>query len=178
MTTNLVLTVIGDDKPGLVESLAQVIARNHGNWLESNMSHLAGKFAGILRVSVNDVSADALMSDLQQLSDSPAKLKVMVEKAFAAAASPEQLRTLRLKLVGNDRPGIIKEVSQALAAQHVNVEELLTQCSSAPMSGDMLFHAEAVLRIPASLTVDELQAGLERLADDLIVEISLAANAD
>jgi len=177
MITNLVLTVIGDDKPGLVESLAQVIARNHGNWLESNMSHLAGKFAGILRVSVADVSADALMSDLQQLSDSPAKLKVMVEKAFAAVPF-EKLRTLRLKLVGNDRPGIIKDVSQALAAQHVNVEELLTQCSSAPMSGDMLFHAQAILRVPASLDIDELQAGLEQLADDLIVEVSLAANAD
>lgn len=181
MTTNLVLTVIGDDKPGLVESLAQVIARNHGNWLESNMSHLAGKFAGILRVSVDDGSADALMSDLQQLSESPAKLKVIVEKAFAAvlfAEAPEKLRTLRLKLVGNDRPGIIKEVSQALAAQHVNVEELLTQCSSAPMSGDRLFHAQAVLKVPASLDIDGLQAELERLADDLIVEVSLAANAD
>jgi glycine cleavage system regulatory protein len=176
MTTNLVLTVIGDDKPGLVESLAQVIARNHGNWLESNMSHLAGKFAGILRVSVDDASADALMSDLQQLSDSPARLKVMVEKAFTVA--PETLRTLRLKLVGNDRPGIIKEVSQALAAQHVNVEELLTQCSSAPMSGDMLFHAQALLKVPASLDIHGLQAELERLADDLMVEVNLAANAD
>lgn len=191
MTTNLVLTIIGDDKPGLVESLAQVIARNHGNWLESNMSHLAGKFAGILRVSVDDASADALMSDLQQLSDSPARLKVIVEKAFVTVPSgvaledvapekvaPEKLRTLRLKLVGNDRPGIIKEVSQALAAQHVNVEELLTQCSSAPMSGDMLFHAQAVLKVPASLDIDVLQAELERLADDLIVEVSHAANAD
>ncbi len=190
MTTNLVLTIIGDDKPGLVESLAQVIARNHGNWLESNMSHLAGKFAGILRVSVDDTAADALMADLYRLSDSPAKLKLIVEKAaalpdsvvpFAAGPStivPEKLRTWRLKLVGNDRPGIIKEVSQALAAQHVNVEELLTQCSSAPMSGDMLFHAQAILNVPVSLNIDELQAELERLADDLMVEVSLAANAD
>jgi glycine cleavage system regulatory protein len=176
MTANLVLTVIGDDKPGLVESLAQVIARNHGNWLESNMSHLAGKFAGILRVSVDDTHADALMNDLQQLSDSPVKLKVMVEKAIGAA--PEKLRSLRLKLVGNDRPGIIKEISRALAAQHVNVEELLTQCSSAPMSGDMLFHAQAILKVPASLDIDGLQAELERLADDLIVEVSLSVNAD
>ncbi len=176
MTMNLVLTVIGDDKPGLVDSLAQTIARNSGNWLESNMSHLAGKFAGILRVSVDDVHADALIADLQKLSASPSSLKVVVEKAHALGEQ-QKLRKLRLKLVGNDRPGIIKEVSRALAAQHVNVEELTTQCSSAPMSGEMLFHAQAILKVPAALDIDALQSELERIADDLIVEVNLA-NAD
>lgn len=174
MTTNLVLTVIGDDKTGLVDSLAQAIARNSGNWLESNMSHLAGKFAGILRVSVDDVHADGLIADLQKLSASPSSLKVVVEKAHAPG-EPKKLRRLRLKLVGNDRPGIIKEVSRALAAQHVNVEELTTQCSSAPMSGEMLFHAQVILQVPAALDIDALQLELERIADDLIVEVNLAS---
>ena len=52
---NLVLTLIGPDRPGLVEAVAQPIAANGGNWLESRMAHLGGKFAGILRV---DVPAD------------------------------------------------------------------------------------------------------------------------
>ena len=77
MSTYLVLTVIGDDKPGLVEMLADTVARHSGNWLESNMSHLAGKFAGILRVSVADAHADALIQDLQKLSSA---LKLVVEK--------------------------------------------------------------------------------------------------
>ncbi len=171
MSTYLVLTVIGDDKPGLVEMLADTIARHSGNWLESNMSHLAGKFAGILRVSVADAHADALIQDLQKLSSA---LKLVVEKVRLSEA-PARQRSLRLTLVGNDRPGIIKEISRALALQHVNVEELATQCTTAPMSGESLFNAQAELKVPADLDVHALQRQLEKLADDLIVEISLVS---
>lgn len=170
MATYLVLTIIGDDKPGLVELLSETIARHSGNWLESNMAHMAGKFAGILRVSVDDLHADALVQDLQKLSS---VLRLVVEKV-SMTEPPARQRTLRLTLVGNDRPGIIKEISRALAAQHVNVEELATQCSSAPMSGEPLFNAQALLKVPADLDLHDLQRQLERLADDLIVEINLA----
>jgi len=169
MSTYLVLTIIGDDKPGLVEMLADTIARHSGNWLESNMSHLAGKFAGILRVSVAEAHADALIQDLQKLSS---VLRLVVEKVRQSDA-PVRQRALRLTLVGNDRPGIIKEISRALALQHVNVEELATQCTTAPMSGESLFNAQAELKVPADLDIHALQRQLEQLADDLIVEISL-----
>ena len=170
MSTYLVLTIIGDDKPGLVELLSETIARHSGNWLESNMAHLAGKFAGILRVSVDDQHADALVQDLQKLSS---VLRLVVEKVRMTEPVARQ-RALRLTLVGNDRPGIIKEISRALASQQVNVEELSTQCSSAPMSGEPLFNAQALLKAPADLDLQLLQRQLERLADDLIVEINLA----
>ena len=170
MASYLVLTIIGDDKPGLVERLSDTISRHSGNWLESNMSHLAGKFAGILRVSVDDAQADALVQDLQSLSSI---LKLVVEKVSVGEPESRQ-RTLRLTLVGNDRPGIVKEISRALAAQHVNVEELSSHLSTAPMSGEALFNAQAVLKVPVQLSIDTLQSQLEQLADDLIVEINLA----
>jgi len=135
------------------------------------MSHLAGKFAGILRVSVDDEHADALVQDLQRLSSI---LKLVVEKV-SVEQPVQRLRTLRLTLVGNDRPGIVKEISRALAAQHVNVEELSSFISTAPMSGEALFNAHAVLKVPVELRIDDLQSQLEQLADDLIVEIGLAA---
>jgi len=170
MATYLVLTIIGDDKPGLVEKLSETIARHSGSWLESNMSHLAGKFAGILRVSVEESHADALVTDLQNLSSI---LKLVVEKVSLTDASTKQ-RTLLLSLVGNDRPGIVKEIARALAAAHVNVEDLSSHISSAPMSGEALFNAKVVLKVPVDLDIDTLQSQLERLADDLIVEIALA----
>jgi len=169
MSTYLVLTIIGEDRPGLVGQLADTISRHSGNWLESNMSHLAGKFAGILRVSVDETHADELVDALQKLTS----VRVVVEKVKLGDSAPRQ-RTWRLTLVGNDRPGIIKEISRALAEQHVNVEELATQCVSAPMSGDQLFNAQALLKVPVEIDVDVLQGQLERLADDLIVEINLA----
>ncbi|OFE13404.1 glycine cleavage system protein R [Pseudohongiella acticola] len=172
MKTYLVLTLIGNDQPGLVESLAQIVAQHQGNWLESNMSRLAGKFAGILRVSVDEDKSDALVSALDALSP---RLKLIVEHSAQPEADQPQ-RSLRLSLVGNDRPGIIRDISGALARQKVNVDDLDTECVPAPMSSDILFRAEAVLHIPADLDIEALRAELERLADDLIVDLNLIAD--
>ena len=172
MKTFLVLTLIGNDQPGLVESLSRIVAEQHGNWLESNMSRLAGKFAGILRVSVDADKADALVAALDALSP---RLKLVVEQS--TAAEPETaLRTLRLSLVGNDRPGIIRDISAALARQQVNVDELETECVPAPMSSEILFKASAVLHAPAGLDIDDLQGQLEAIADDLMVELALVTD--
>lgn len=172
MKTFLVLTLIGNDQPGLVESLAHIVAQNQGNWLESNMSRLAGKFAGILRVSVDEDQADKLVAALDALSP---KLKLVVERS--AHAEPEiPMRVLRLSLVGNDRPGIIRDISGALARQHVNVDDLETECEPAPMSSGILFKASAILHIPADLDIDALRSELEQLADDLIVDLNILAD--
>lgn len=169
MTTNLILTVIGDDSPGLVESVAHIVAENSGNWLESSMSQLAGKFAGILRVTVADQNADKLISELENV---PSGLKVVVERATPGEES-KPLKVATLTLVGNDRPGIIRDISRSFASFSVNVEELSTECVPAPMTSEVLFKAKAILKIPAALELDVLQDDLEHLADDLIVELNL-----
>ncbi len=167
MTKYLVLTAIGDDKPGLVEQLANTVSRNSGNWLESSMSQLAGKFAGILRVSVPDDQVERLVTELESLADS---LKLVIERV-SEEVQGDISQSLTLSLVGNDRPGIIREISAALAKHCVNVEELQTECTIAPMSGETLFNAEACLKIPLDLNLDDLQNELEQIADDLIVDI-------
>jgi len=169
MTTYLVLTAIGDDRPGLVESLSQVITENSGNWLESSMSQLAGKFAGILRVSVSDEDAELLIKRLNELSD---RLKLVIERVDRHERV-EIPSTVKLNLVGNDRPGIIREISHELTNMAVNVAQLTTECVPAPMAGGTLFKAEAQLQVPKGLNLDRLQRELEQLADDLIVEIQL-----
>ena len=171
MTSYLVLTIIGDDKAGLVGSLSQIIAENSGNWLEGSMSQLAGKFAGILRVSVDDQAADTLISELECLSGD---LKIIVEKAGIKADRDREsiaFNSIDLNVVGNDRLGIIREISHSLAELSVNVENLNTQCVVAPMSGETLFKASAQLKVPSSLGLDELQTALEGIADDLIIEL-------
>jgi glycine cleavage system regulatory protein len=167
MKSYLVLTVIADDKPGLVESLSEVIAEHKGNWLESSMSQLAGKFAGILRVSVSRQDVDALVAALNRLSS---ELKLVIEQVEIKEPG-EQPRTVELSLVGNDRPGIVREISHALAVLSVNVEQLSTRCESAPMSSDILFRTSASLKVPQDVSLEDLQRCLERLADDLMVEI-------
>jgi len=169
--TCLIVTLIGDDRPGLVDSLASTVAGHGGNWLESSMSQLAGKFAGILCVRVEEDRAEALIEALQGLEG----IRLVVEKGHIPPDDAGS-RVLHLHLVGNDRPGIVREVFQALAAQHVNVETLETECVSAPMSADTLFRARAELRVPQGIDMEALKEGLERIADDLIVDINLSAD--
>jgi glycine cleavage system regulatory protein len=165
--TYLVLTVIGDDRPGLVGELSAAIAAHQGNWLESSMSHLAGKFAGIVRVALPAGQAQALQTALGNL----AALKVTAEVSGEKSVSPG--RRLKLSLVGHDRIGIVREVSQVLAKHAVNVEKLETHTASAPMSAETLFHAQAELAAAASLDTRALKAELERLSDDLMVDVTL-----
>jgi len=168
--TDLVLTLLGPDRPGLVEMVAGVIAANGGNWLESRMSRLGGKFAGILRAELPADRVQAALAALAALESGG--LKVIAETAPGADAGAAD-RSMDLELVGLDRPGIVREISQLLAASGVNVEELVTNRTSAPMSGEMLFEARAHVRVPSGLDLASLRAGLERLASDLVVEVRL-----
>lgn len=172
MDQSLVMTVMGDDRPGLVEMLAQSVARHDGNWLESRMSHLGGKFAGILRVSVPEEEAAALLETLRGLDVQG--LRVISEQS--AAPEPSS-RPVRLELVGADHTGIVRDIAGLLAKRCVNVEEFTTDCVPAPMSGDVLFKATALLVLPEGLSADDLLADLETLAHDLMVDIHLAGPA-
>ena len=169
MRTSLVLTVIGDDKPGLVEQLSDLVLAAGANWEESRMARLSGKFAGLLRVSVDAERADALAATLTALD--AGGLTVVIERSVDA--EPGAFLTCSLDLVGNDQPGIIRDISRVLARHRVNIEELETEVTSAPMSGDALFRARARLRMPSTMTVDDLRGIVEALAGDLMVEVIL-----
>ncbi|MDO8959414.1 MAG: ACT domain-containing protein [Rhodocyclaceae bacterium] len=165
---HLILTVIGDDRPGLVEELASAIAAHEGNWLEASMAHLSGKFAGIVRVAVAAGQVEPLKAALAKLVGLKVSAEVAAEEKSALAG-----RRLTLDLVGHDRIGIVREVSQVLARHAVNVEELATHTSSAPMSAEILFHAQAELLTAPDFNVQALKADLERISDDLMVDINL-----
>jgi glycine cleavage system regulatory protein len=169
MRASLVLTVIGPDRPGIVEQLAATVAAHGGNWEQSRMARLAGQFAGILSVSVPRDHSAELSRALEGLSGSGLR----VVSQASAIAERDGMRAYRLSLVGDDRKGIVRELSRTLSAREINVEELETYCESAPMSGELLFHAQALLSVPASVEIDALKKTLEALADDLMVELSL-----
>jgi len=169
--TLLVMTVIGRDRPGLVESVADLVASHGGNWLESRMSRLGGHFAGILRVEVPAEKEQALVANLKGLSSRGLSVVVHSDQR---KAEPTAGRLRILEIVGQDRPGIVREISHALAGHGVNVEELQTECASAAMTGETLFKARAKLRVPDSADVETIRQNLEKIASDLIVDVSFA----
>ncbi|GAA5159481.1 hypothetical protein GCM10025770_05790 [Viridibacterium curvum] len=137
------------------------------------MTHLAGKFAGLVRVDVPAERADALLAALRIFEP----LRVVVEVATPGA--PDSIRrSLRLDLVGHDRIGIVREVTQVLARHAVNVESLETRTSAAPMSGETLFHATALLLAPTELGIGDLQKDLEAISAEMQVDIALGQEED
>ena len=167
---SLVVTVVGEDRPGLVGQISDVVRRHSGNWLESRMSHLGDQFAGIILVEVDDENLKALRDELAHLEDDG--LLVAIKGTGTDSSQGAEGRVYSLSVVGNDRPGIVREVTQVLASHKVNVEELNTNCGPAPHTGGSVFRAEATVRVPSDLSVDTLQQELEQLAADLMIDLN------
>ena len=169
MQTHLVLTVIGRDRPGLVSAVSETVAAGGGNWLDTRMASLAGQFAGILLVEVAADRADALVADLRRLETQG--LRLLIERSDEAPPAPA--RKLTLDLIGLDRPGIVREISRALAEHQVSIVELETEQVSGSFSGEAMFKAHAVLQLPAGLEPDALRAAIEDIASELMVDLEL-----
>lgn len=170
--TSLVVTILGPDRPGLVEALARTVAEHDANWLESRMAHLAGQFAGILRVEVDAAQADGLADALKSVGEGAAALEAIVHPDATPVATSDAVPLL-LDLMGHDRPGIVREIARVLAANGVNVEELATETVVAANTGQPMFRATAKLRLPKGCSEDALRDALEAVAADLVVDISL-----
>lgn len=168
-----VITVIGDDRVGLVQSLAEVVASTGGNWERSEMAELAGKFAGIVMVTLPDERAEELATKLRHLDD---VLEVTIQQAASSEGgeSVEQA-TVTLDLVSDDRPGIVRDITTVLSRHGVSIDRLESAITDAPMAGGQLFECRASVRArPEVLTT--LQADLEKLAAELMVELKVAAH--
>jgi glycine cleavage system regulatory protein len=170
MTTPLVLTFVGDDRPGLVNAISEKIAACGATWLESRSTRLAGKFAGVVLVSVADESLAALETSLSGLE--PAGLRVTVERG-GAAESEKPKRLVTLEIVGHERPGIVRDVTQALSGLGVNIEEFASGLKGEPFTGVTMFHATARLNVPDGLKLDHLRKALERLAAEIMVDLTV-----
>ncbi len=170
MQASLVLTLIGADRPGLVETVARVVADHGGNWVESRMARLAGKFAGVLRIDVPREQVKPLRAALDELKVQG--LTLIAEDALADD-SADAGKALTLEVIGHDRPGIVRDVARAIAQRHVNVTALETEVFSAAMSGEQMFKAVAHLRAPAGMHLDELRESLEAIASELQVDLSI-----
>jgi glycine cleavage system regulatory protein len=168
--TCYIVSFIGDDRPGLVEALSRVIESNRGNWLESRLSQLGGKFAGLVLVMLPDENGAALEADLKALSTSGLSVRVTPGTGARAISAD---RNITLTVIGPDRLGIVREISRALAQREVNVVEMDSAVTSAPMSAELIFTARIDAEIPAHIDLDDLEDGLEEIANIMTLEIEL-----
>ena len=170
MATPIVLTFIGHDRPGLVNAISEKVAASGGTWLESRLAHLAGEFAGIVLVAVPEAKIAALTAALRDLET--AGLRIAVERS-SDAQPPRGRKTFELQVVGHERPGIVREVTEALTRLGVNIEEFSSGVEGEPFTGTEMFRASLSIRLPDGLAVDKLRKTLERLAAEIMVDLSV-----
>ena len=168
MDSAYIVTFIGDDRPGLVEELSRVIERNGGNWRESRLSQLGGKFAGLVLVSLPQSNTATLEQELSALAASGLSVSV---NPTASALAPADNIDLRLNVIGPDRPGIVKEVSRALAERTINVVEMDSHVAPAAMSAENLFNATICASVPADTNLDSLSDSLDEIANQMTLDI-------
>ena len=169
MNTSIVLTVIADDQPGVIQTVSRVVTEFGGSWTQSSMSSLAGHFAGILLVSVPSDKTKACIEKLHALESNGLRVIANVSNEATSAGKTHHYV---LALVGNDRPGIVHDITSLLTRHKVNVLNLETIVEGASMGGGELFRANAELVVPVSTDVDLWESEIEELANDLMVDIS------
>lgn len=168
MKTSLIVSVVGPDRPGLVEALSRAVTAAGGNWEGSRLVQLGGQFAGVVQVVVTSESVGSLEESLAALEADGLHVSVVHSETVGDAARSGEVHSL--EIVGQDRSGIVAEISRELAAKGVNVIELATDCREAPWSGERLFHTTATVSLPAGTGIDEVRAMIEAVAGDLMVE--------
>jgi glycine cleavage system transcriptional repressor len=172
MKTYFVITVTCPDRPGIVEKITEVMVAHAANWEESRLARLGGEFAGMVLVSVVAERADALATALLGLADG--QMTVALKVTQPPGDAPSGHHTWRLELTGADHEGIVHTVAAYLARQGINVDELETDVTAAPITASPLFRMTARIQVPQHLAFEDLRANLGRIAEDLGVDIDIA----
>lgn len=167
-----VLSFVGTDRPGLTRQISNTIASSQGNWMESRLSRLAGKYAGILLISLPQTAAGDLLHSLQTMPDCDLKWMMEATESTASTSTGSANRNWSLELIGHDRPGIVRDVTDALRALSVNIEDMRSEITDAPMSSEVLFKAKLQLSAPESLPATRIEACIEALTDELMFEVN------
>lgn len=176
MNTGWILHLAAPDRPGLVGKVSELVRAHDGNWLESRLVHLGGRFGGMAHISLPADQVESFRSAAQQLSTEGMVCWLCAEEKKPAAAS-KALPRWRIEVVGNDRPGIVQQLSRVLADRGANVEEMFSECMSAPMAGGLILRAWFLITCPDETDGQALQAAIEQVASDLMVDIQLQKSA-
>lgn len=172
MQASLVITILGPDRKGFVKSLSETISQYKGSWTESRMSHLAGKFAGILQITVAENKLEELTDALLNLQTD--SFKINIERTDDKFSSTTK-NVVCLELLGQDRPGIIHDITKQLEQLNINIEELDSETKEASMSGGTLFIAKLTLGLPEAVSPDDVQDSLEEMSDQFMVDLDFSS---
>jgi len=173
MHKNIVLTLTGHDRVGIVKEITNLLVKYGGNVETSRMARLGGEFAMLALISMNDQNLPTLEAELQKLHDEGFQISLLQTDDNHAQKYTGWL-PYQIEILGADHEGIIYEITQHLAQQGINIEDMETTTTPAPMSGTPLFTMQATVLVPPNLPFHTWSDTLDEIGDRLNVNINVA----
>lgn len=174
MTNQLVISALGEDKPGIVKTVSKNILDCGGNIAESHMSVLGGEFALMILVTGEENVLTSIESRLSTLQDTLGL--TVIAKRTRKSLTPKDGRPYKIEIISMDHPGIVHNVTDYLAQHNINVEELETDSYAAPHTGTPMFSLNIQIAIPGSMNVSEFRKNFSRFCDDLNLDVMFEAH--
>ena len=170
MTDSLVFMVTGDDRPGVVEEMAEVAATHDANWLESEITRVAGKVAGIIQVEVPKGQSNALVDAMKGLNSKG--LNVVVDRRSGEEPHHDE-RQIAIEVSGPDQPGIVLKISRILGKSRLNIDDFHHQRLEVTSGSRRMFRADIRVSMPKHFDSREIERALNLMADSLHLELDM-----
>jgi glycine cleavage system transcriptional repressor len=172
MNKEIVLTLTGHDRVGIVKEITNVMVKHGGNVENSRMARLGGEFAMLALIALDDKDLPEFEADLQKLRDEGFQITLLQTEDDHAKKYAGWL-TCQIEVLGADHEGIIYEIAQHLAGEGINIEDVETTTTPAPMSGAPLFKMQATVPVPPNLSFNKWSDSLEETGDKLNVTVKV-----
>ncbi|MDD3797788.1 MAG: ACT domain-containing protein [Novosphingobium sp.] len=170
MSSRVILSVAGSDRPGLTQALADAVLAAGGNWLESHLSRLGGTYVGSVLVELDPAGLPTLEEHIRAVDETGLRVAIV-----PAGEEPEAHgKPLWIELVGQDRPGIVREVTAVLSGLGVNIEDFSTGTENSAWSGELLFRMNALVIVPSGTSAEDVQTALEAISGEIMVDFTFA----
>ena len=173
MNQYIVITAVGQDRPGIVNDLSKTILDSGGNITDSRMTVLGGEFALLMLVTSSGVAMEAMENELRSIQD-----KYALEILFKRTEPKEKVESrvpYHVTVIAMDHPGIVHEVAEYFSSRHINIEEMDTSSYSAAHTGTQMFSLKISISIPSEIAIAGLKEGFVNFCNELNLDATMTA---
>lgn len=172
MTTKLVISALGEDRPGIVDKLSNIIFDHALNIEDSRMTVLGGEFAILLLVSGEQKSLDALLERLAEIEQN-LQMSLLV-KTTSESIKQDHTLPYSVDVAALDHPGIVRNIANFFSNRNINIVNLETERYSAPHTGSPMFSLHMTIGIPAEINIPQLRDAFMDVCDELNLDAKLS----
>ncbi|MBK8973576.1 MAG: glycine cleavage system protein R [Hahellaceae bacterium] len=160
---HLVVSALGEDRPGIVNELAKCCADYQCNIVDSRMTLLGGEFAIVMMLSGPWDAIAKLESALPQVAR---KLDLLMHIKQTSQRGVARTITYSVNVVSMDHPGIVHEIANFFSLRRINIEDLQTSTYCAPHTGTQMFNLTMTINLPTDTHLATLREDFMIFCDD------------